>query len=161
MKTVGALLLMLSFTCGGFYLSSLPEKRSVVLKECVSLLRFISSAIAYADEPLSEILSRALGSGEFQHLSFLQFDISQGFSAGWDKAVDSQADLDKKAAAALKAFGSKLGRSDRNGQLELCEFYKSELKKQLEALNGKKAEQVKAYRIIGSAVGVLLFIILL
>lgn len=163
MRFLGAVLLMLVSSYLGFYAGGKVKKRCDAIRECVSLVQWFSSSIAYADEPLSGIIRGAVSSGEFKQLTFLQgvveSDLNLGFSQVWNSAIDEQKALDSKVSVLLKSFGAKLGRSDANDQLELCAYYKKEFEQLLAFAMQKQNEQIKLYRIAGSAIGALLFII--
>ncbi len=163
MRLLGALLLMLASCSWGFRAGEKVKRRSDTLRECVGLMQWFSSAISYGDEPVLNIIKTAVLSGEFKRLTFLyQIENSEsghGLNYIWSKAVDEQKSLDKNISALLKSFGAKLGKTDTNAQLELCAYYTREFERLLESALQKQNEQIKLYRIAGTSIGALLFVI--
>lgn len=158
---------MAASVMAGFYAGARVEKRCTVLEECVCLVRYFSSSIGYSDETLPVIIHRACESGEFVRLSFLKSldsaDLSEGFSEVWNSCVDSCKSvtlLGRDGVSLLKSFGSRLGKTDTNDQLELCEYYKKKFEECEMQAKKNMGEQVKLCRVAGSAAGALLFILL-
>ena len=168
MSVLGALLLTAAAVLGGFYMGDIVEKRCRVLNECVNLVRFIASLIDYTDEPLQKIIHKAANSADYRLLRFLEdvdrADYSDGFDSVWCRSIDEHNGkllFDSKTNELLKSFGSRLGKTDAAGQKELCAYYEQQLVQELEAATDKKREQIKLCRVVGCAVGTLLFVLVI
>ncbi len=149
----------------GFYAGARVKLRCETLAQCTALTAFFASAISHSGESLPVIVNNACKSGSFNRLSFLETinksDLSEGFGAVWSKSLEgSAACLDKQSRNLLESFGTRLGKTDAEDQVELCEFYKSRFEFIEAQLNKRCAEQVKFCRVTGWAVGVLLFVFL-
>ena len=149
----------------GFFKSENAVKRSLVLGECVSLVRYINSQIDYTDDTLQKIIFRAAESGEYTHLLFLN-ELScgvyeKGFDELWSEGVEKSCGkpcFDSRTVHALKSFGQKLGKSDSAGQKELCANFEQEFLRLYTTAEQNKAEKIKLYRVTGLAAGIIIFI---
>lgn len=165
MNVLGAVFLAVAAIMYGFYKSEIVEKRCSVLSECVSLIRHISTQIDYTDEPLQRIMLKAADNNEYKFLAFIKAvadaDFANGFDTVWCNNVEKyskRAFFDSKTVTLLKSLGQKLGKTDSDGQKELCAYYEEQFDLLLNEANEKKAEQVKFYRVIGFAVGLMIFV---
>ncbi len=165
MRLAGGLLLFAACLSSGFYAGRAARKKCVILSECLNLVRLFATSISYADERLKSIILSAAESGEFKNLSFINAlvddDFSMGFSTAWNKAIDLQPHLNKKSSQLMKAFGLHLGKTDTESQMELCHRYEKELEYQYNCAINSEREQIKNYRLAGTAVGVILLILAL
>ncbi len=149
----------------GFYAGARVKLRCETLGQCAALAAFFASSISHSDESLPVIVHRACKSGSFDRLEFLEkmdsADLSEGFAVVWNDCVERGGGcLDAQNKSLLKSFGTRLGKTDSNDQIRLCEFYKSRFEFNENQLRKKCAEQIKLCRVTGAAVGVLLFVFL-
>lgn len=149
----------------GLYAGARVKLKCETAAQCTALTAFFASAISHSGESLPAIVLNACKSGSFNNLDFLETiiksDLSEGFGSVWSKCLESSAScLDKQSRNLLKSFGTRLGKTDTEDQIELCEFYKSRFEFNEAQLNKRCAEQVKLCRVTGAAAGVLLFVFL-
>lgn len=165
MKYAGALLLSISVIFISCYVSEIIKKRNKALAECVALVRYISSEISYADEPVNKIIYKASQNEDFNLLNFLQdsslIDLSSSFAQAWCESIDKNNNelyFGSDINSLLKGFGRKLGKTDVSGQKELCSYYENQFAQLHDLSSTSQHEKIKLCHTVGFAIGALLFV---
>ncbi len=149
----------------GFYAATLVNKRILFLKSCISLINQFSVDIGYCSVPLDILFKNASDNSQFKHLSFITEvakNMSDDFSVVWKTAVNSfflNNMLPNKDKQLLLSFGEKLGTTDCEHQLKLCDEYITRLNESYDEALHNKNERIKLLKSL-SVVGALLITVL-
>lgn len=166
MKVLGVLMLSLACLCAGVRQSAKYRKNHLALKECVNLVGAFKTGILYTESTLENLVQQCSASGEFQALTFVSTladeDFSEPFYEIWHRCLiksRTQTLLGKQATDLLSSFGDKLGKTDRENQVRMCDGYLEAFgqleKKERENLAGK----VRISKTAGAAAAVLIIIL--
>lgn len=161
-------MLSASIAMTGLYMRTEASRRCSAIKQCMALISYFRAGILYAEEPLISLVSSAAGCSEFSLLGFLgdilESDLSDGFSFVWSRSIDKlryEKFLGYEAVALLKAFGDKLGKTERAAQTEMCDRYLADfeglIKREQERLESRK----KLIGTSSAAISVLVFVLLI
>lgn len=166
MRTFGVI--MLSLACllyTALYCSHLKQKNSA-LKQCVLLVSYFRTGILYGSQTLFSLLHQSVKSEEFRLLKFLytaaEKDVSEPFCQVWKSSLSESGTaslVGKEAEAILVSFGDKLGKTDKQDQLEMCERFISELERLENKECEKLSDRIKLSKTAGAAAALLVIIL--
>ena len=165
LELMGAALLAVAAVLCGFYTADIVKARCDILEECIILIRSVASQINYADEPVKKILFNTVKGYDYKFLTFLKVvaetEFSDGFDKLWCDCIETGCTgvyFEKQTVEMLKAFGQKLGKTDSSGQKELCIYYERKFEQLINMTKEKRSEKMKLCRIVGLAVGTIIFV---
>ncbi len=122
----------------------------------------LSTAMRYSGDDIFTLVT--LSAGELSELKLKYDDRHRGFEQTWSKsvsAVSKKYALSSRDVTLLKEFGSRLGKTDLEGQLCHLELYRAMFAAQLAEAEQAVASKAKLYRTLGLFGGVSSAIILL
>ncbi|MCH5185356.1 MAG: stage III sporulation protein AB [Oscillospiraceae bacterium] len=122
-KLTGALCIVLSTTCIGFYRADILKKRTVYLKNIISSLCMLESEISFSQNILRRVFIHIDGMSDTAGLFLKAAERTegQGIRDAWKSAVDDTAKemcLKRNDIEVLYLFGENLGMSDRESQIK-------------------------------------------
>ncbi len=156
MRTVGVACLFAVALLVCRMIGEYERRRLRETEELLALLRAIKSGISCGLLPLSEIYA-AHESGALTECGFLPA-LRRG--KGWDEALQATI-LPEGVRSRLASFGATLGRSRRERELELCDYYVCELEGELRALRREGEVRLKSRRTLTVTATLMLVILLL
>lgn len=160
MKLAGLIMLFVSSVTLGNYAASRFDKRISSLKSFISFIYLTESSIAYCDDPVAVIFEKAKLDGNIAVLPFLSDVGGETVDLTAVKNSRSKTALNEGDCTLIASFFSSLGTTDREGQLEMCGYYKKQFEQLLDSALSKRNEQVRLMRFGGAAIGIFIFILL-
>ncbi len=160
-------MIAVSIAAAGIYASHCVNKRIKLIEACVSLIKQFSCDIEYCRMPVKDIFIKAVTSGQFSDLSFLDEIASGGsedFNERWHASVTQYCrknPLLKSDLKLLESFGENLGTNDCEHQVLLCEEYVKRFTNLYENAMSKREEHMKICKLSGAAGAVLVLIMML
>lgn len=152
----------------GFAISHKFAVRVRFLQQYLQFISYIKTEIRYSQRVLSEIISKYIVTEvEFEHfLTSVKANLRSeaSFADAWQKAlckIPSAYGLLKQERELICEFGNKLGVTDVDGQIALCELNKSLINSILNTAKDEKSKKSRLYFMLGSSFGICLAIILL
>ncbi len=144
------------------------KRRTLAAKQCLLMIENIEMFLNYQNATIYEIIHTLYNTGLYSELSFLsviESDINNNFSDSVCNektllCIDSLNVLDGKDKENLKYFLSMLGKSDLNGQVMNCRFYKEYFKNKSKNYEDNEAEKCKSVSTIIIGIGLLIAIII-
>ncbi|MBR2869572.1 MAG: stage III sporulation protein AB [Clostridia bacterium] len=126
-----ALLVAAAFVIGGRMLASAASERVEFIKEILLMLNIFETRLRYAGAPVSELLHLA-SEGGCSRLLFLEkcgILLAEGeiFKDAWEKCIREHTAFCRllpEESEKLIGMGSDIGRTDVEGQLSCCGYYK-------------------------------------
>ena len=156
-------LILLGSTSIGFVLS---KRFSYRVKELQSFLS-ASNVIKFTKEPLSEI---------FEYISEITNDSISAFfkdagenikkvdtKTAWEEAINKNKEkfeLKKEDIVIIKDFGTRIGKTDVEGQLSEIALFNSFLKEQIIKAKDEQKRDEKMYKSLGGVIGLGIIILL-
>lgn len=156
-KLIGALLLLLSATVFGFYLSNRLRLRRDFMLAFAAFLTNLETNIRYTPDNIITLVKRSAPN----YLSDVFCTESQIFSEYWAESVEKipkSYGLKADDYALLSEFGKLLGTTDIEGQLKHIELYKTLFNNSLDNSNIEYKNKGKLYRLLGFFCGAVLSI---
>lgn len=158
-KVLGCVLIILSSTLAGAYLSEKLRQRRNFLKEFLSFLNSLKIQLRYSSGDIFQTISLC---GDFPMLNPLLSNIKEGnlnntsFKQLWAKSVcviPKSFGLKKSDINALLDFGSTLGTTDTMGELSHIDLYTEIFKKALDNAQEDLERKSKLYKTMGFFLG--------
>ena len=156
MRTVGVACLFAVALLICRMIGEYERRRICESEEMLAFLRAIKCGISGGLLPLSEIYL----SHESASLTECGFLLALRRGEKWDAALQKTL-LPDGIKNRLAAFGASLGRSRRENEIELCDYYIRELEKELEAVRREGAARQKSHRALTVTATLMLVILLL
>ncbi len=161
-KYIGILILICTFSFGGFYLSSLKKRRISQLREIIRFLNDISVMLRFSKKPIKQMFSDIYKNG-YDALSFI-LDVANSNGNVYDSFVFSaeKANLciSYEEKQILYDFIRALGSTDSDGQTELVLLYKQMFSQRLESVMPECERQCRLSNSLGVLLGIFICIIL-
>ena len=157
MKTLGMLLVFLSVSSYGFFISHESKKETNQLNEMLDFMNHIKNQIKYFNKPLCEIYA------DFSSQNNVIKRLSESLcSMEWNEVFENNEDIviSKNAQGILIDFGNKLGKCDYNGQMEICDYYITAFEKEVSRVKNEQPKKTKLYVSISIYIALLLILIL-
>lgn len=154
MRLIGCILLIISTTAAGCYLSAMIKRRIRLFNTLALLAGNVSAAIRYSGDDITKIL---LQEGLLLKLDFIKNAVScvekgEALEKGWQESVDGIpvfCGITKEDRALIKQFGSKLGTTDVYGQTDHCEYFKELFHSRASKLAQECVGKSRVYRCLG------------
>ena len=157
MKTLGLIIIFSSSVVFGLF-SSYTDKCSLVfMREILVFTEHIKEQIKHFNSPLFEIYN-SFECKEKTMRNFLENINTYGVIQAVD---DSKKNLSSEYYSLLKQFVSKLGKSNREDQVKLCEYYHKQLENEFIKQSKKLKTNSKLKITLSIYIGLLLIILLL
>jgi len=155
-KTIGLLLVLGSSIGIGAYFSHREKTSLIHLGRFISFINYIKKQIEYFNTPICDIYQNY----DPQDDTFSDF-ITEVSVAGWSYALEKTKELalPKNTIDLLKEFGTTLGKSGKEDQLSLCDYYSAALSKEYEELSKKVPERKKVSLALGVYTGLMLVLL--
>lgn len=136
MNIIALLMIGVSLSLIGRYLSYRMTLRVNVLEKIVLMFTIISNEISYVCMPSDEIARLLCKNSDLKDLSFLKkcvnlIDSGKDFPVAWKMSLEDKNNIlfiRKKDVELLKAFGENFGLTDVEGQVSLCKLYEETLR---------------------------------
>ena len=167
LRLAGGVLVCLSCTLIGIYLSVRANERAKLLMEFRQSLILLKSQIEYAAYPLPQAfkfislrLSQPL-SGFYNELSEKLCVAQEDFTLLWHCNLDKLGCIEQEDIAVLNGLGAHLGNIDTDLQLNAIQIAVNDLEITLTKLNEQNIKNTKLYRSLGIISGLFITIILL
>ena len=165
MKAIGCLMIILSTTLTGCYLSSVLKKRVKLFEELAMFSKNIATAIKYDGSDLSCLIEN-----ENHHMKtpftekVTQYlhqttDISVSFRNAL-KDLSMNYGLSKEDKALILQFTAKLGVTDTDGQVSHCHYFQKVFSEKAEMFKQESLTKSKLYRSLGFFSGLTVAVIL-
>ncbi len=171
MKIIGCILVIISSTGMGFFLSNEMRCRIDNLKELKKLINLLRGDIKYANTPLPEAIStitrRQSGSYDafFNYISKKLYEMSgQTFSQIWMEAVHkelAETSLSKKDKLQMVQFGENLGYLDKDMQMNTIDLFLSQIEEEIKDLSKTIKEKAYMCNTLGIMSGIFIIIIMI
>ena len=145
-------LILLGSTSIGFVLSKRFSYRVKELQSFLSASNVIENKIKFTKEPLSEIFEYA---GE----NIKKVDTK----TAWEEAINKNKEkfeLKKEDIVIIKDFGTRIGKTDVEGQLSEIALFNSFLKEQIIKAKDEQKRDEKMYKSLGGVIGLGIIILL-
>lgn len=160
-------LILLESTSIGFVLSKRFSYRVKELQSFLSASNVIENKIKFTKEPLSEI---------FEYISEITNDSISAFfkdagenikkvdtKTAWEEAINKNKEkfeLKKEDIVIIKDFGTRIGKTDVEGQLSEIALFNSFLKEQIIKAKDEQKRDEKMYKSLGGVIGLGIIILL-
>lgn len=158
LKFAGAALIFSSSFLAGNALYSYERAKLKESEAFLNLIRYIKTRISCYRTPIPEIISE-YKSKELNECGFFEdFDIS------WNEALSAcfeKLHIDDETKKLLTDFGDELGASDKDEQINACDYYIERLGSHVENLKSELSQKQKLYRFCPILLGALAVIIFL
>ena len=169
MKIIKYIMLLAIFILSiyiGRYLSKRYVYRLKELEETKSALNILKTKIKFTYEPLPEIfeeISKAQNYGVVKIFKIAVGKMKQKSATdSWNEAVEEyDGYLNKNDKETLKTLSKMLGVSDVDGQISQIEVTESFLEEQIRQAQEEKNKNEKLYQKLGTAIGLVIVIILI
>ena len=166
MKAIGSILLIISTTAIGFYLSIMVKRRMKLFKELSLFVSNVSSSIRFSGADIATVLQQECINVDIPFIETAIQYLKNGMSMSesWSTSVDNipfAYGLSKEDKSIIKQFGDKLGATDVCGQTEHCEYFKNSFNGRAELLSSQYNNKVKVYRSLGFFNGLALVLVIL
>ena len=150
----------------GIMISNKYKNRTKELYEIKKTLNFFKSKIEYTYEPLKDIFLEISNNSieNIRNIFLTTATKMDQLSAedAWKYAVEiSKNNLNKKDISIIKDFGTALGQTDIQGQLNKTKLTLEFLDKQIEEAEDEEEKNTKLYKTLGVVAGAGLVIILI
>lgn len=169
MKWIGAILLIISTTCIGFYMSHRLEKRPKHIRQFKNALQILEAEITYSQVALP-IAFHTLATQLPKPLNNFFHDLSEdmlmkkaNFMNIWDQAVEQlakEAGYKINETEIIKQFGSSLGQHDFIQQQKQIQLTLTHLDRELEEARDEQMKYSKLAKSLGVLSGVFLVLLL-
>ena len=146
MKLSGTVLILICFAMMGSRIRYKFKNRIVCLEEILIMLDIIRSQICFVNTDIKSLIIMLSNDENLKKLNFLSecktlMESNNDFVFAWNNAIDSAgSSLNETDIQLLKSFGSQLGKSDVQGQINNCLLHIERFKNRLDdaQLNFKK-----------------------
>lgn len=169
-KILGAVMVIISFSGMGFWVSGqriLCRKQMLELKRLLLILR---DEIRFAHSPLPEAFIR-IGNKSSPPFSSVFLEMGEklrdhktdSFYAAWSEGVKRlmlESRIKREDLEELDTLGRNLGTMDWQAQLNRLDAYLNEFDGRLSQVHEENKEKVKLYRLLGVSAGIFLTILL-
>lgn len=165
-KYIGIFLVFLISLYIGNLISKKYTLRLKELKEIKNAIDIVESKIKFTYEPLPEIF--------LQTSKMLSSNISQIFvqasnnmktydaEEAWNNSIDkTNTNLNEEDIESIKNFGTMLGKTDKEGQINRIELTKTFIEMQIEKARIEEEKNAKMYKTLGAVIGLAIVIILI
>ncbi len=169
MKWIGAILLIISTTCIGFYVSHRLEKRPKHIRQFKNALQILEAEITYSQsalpiafKTLATQIPKPLNSF-FNHLSEDMLKEKTNFMYLWNQAVEQlakEAGYKINETEIIKQFGSSLGQHDFIQQQKQIQLTLTHLDRELEEARDEQIKYSKLAKSLGVLSGAFLVLLL-
>ena len=149
-KLYGIILLILSFTMLGFYMSYKLRKRKTDISDILLFLNKLSTAIRYRTADIYTLIN------ECTQGCLLSLNDQKDLITAVDKLA-----INKDEQRLLRAFFKEFGKSDIDGELSRIEYYKHIFTEQYEAAKSEIESKSKLYKMSGLFSGLAFAVILI
>lgn len=166
-KIVAIVIIMLCCYQIGYNQSLKLMKQVKLLREIEKMFVYIKNNISYVAKPLKEIFYELAHSKEFKELDFIETcndNLKNGekFELAFVSGVQkSELPLRQEDKELLISFGSQLGSSDIDGEMNKLAFYQDKLKILQKEATEKRDKLAKLYTSLGIFAGLALALVLL
>ncbi len=158
-KILGCLLLIVSSSLGGYYLSLRLKNRSEFLRDFIAFLKSLKIQLRYTSGDIFSVLPMCSDS---KILKSVLMNISENrdensLSEIWENSfaeISKQNGLKKGDVKALADFGLNLGTTDTQGQLSHIDLYTEIFLKALDNATEELKNKGKLYKTMGFFLGV-------
>lgn len=161
-KYIGVLILIFSFSMGGFVLSSAKKRRIKELREIIRFLNDISVMLRFSKKPLNQMFCDIYKNG-YDSLSFI-IDVANSNGAIFDSFVffaeKSNLCISYEEKQLLYDFIKALGTTDSEGQSELVMLYRQMFSQRLDNVLPECEKQCRLSNSLGVLLGIFVSIIL-
>lgn len=167
MKYCAALLIALSFSMAGYYVSIRFEKRIAMLEKIYLLFADISSRIEFTADCVADIFSSLVAAGGYRDLPFVntcaqELMTGEGFDSVWQSSLSEKenvAGLKKEDISILLSFGAIFGTTDVAGQVSNCKIHKKLIEAKIEEARRESRMYSKPVKGIGVLAGIAVLIL--
>ena len=154
MKITGCILLIISTTAVGFYLSAMLKRRMMLFNQLALLTANLSTAIRYSGVEIHTLLLNEQKNLALPFVAEAVKNLENGdtLSDSWSKALDSLPyayGLSAEDKSIIIQFGAKLGATDIQGQTEHCNYFKGLFQNKADLLREDYATRSRVYRNLG------------
>lgn len=165
-KLLGAVLIILSTSIYGYYLSLIPQKRYKNLVKILSGIEILENEITFSKDTIDEIFLKVAALIEcdciFKTVATRKDE--ECLAKRWKRAVYS--DREKLCfklgdCEVISMLGAELGITDVQGQIKNILHIKELLKKQIEESLDEKKKTSRLYKSMGIALGVFASVLLM
>ncbi len=156
MKLFGLILIFLCSSLCGAYSSYKTNMALKQLRGIINFMRYIKNQIEYFNAPIDSIYESFDAESE-QFKSFL-CNVSM---IGWKKTLEGNNELyfPDNVSEILKQFGATLGKSGKDEQLSLCEYYIGLLESEYKKMESDAPQKMKITMALGVSAGIMLVIL--
>lgn len=164
MRAMGLVLLLGCSGTAGFWAARRIRQQWETIRRLLSLLDSFAARIRYQSLPLEELIAQTVQCPEFAGLGFLHrlsFSPDTPFAVQWQRVLEEERDVPRRAVQVLLSLGSTLGTTDGEGQLSALALYRQEMERAEQEWREKYRTQGALYPklgLLGGAVLVLLFL---
>ena len=141
----------------GLYFSFRLKEREKVMSEVMLLIKELTVQIRYTNSEIGEMLRGAARNEAYERLLFVSLcgDAENGdnFHVKWNEGVKNQPYLTSRDREVLTALGSRLGETDRDGQITFLEMTEELVRGQKEQASADYLNKGKLYRSVGILCG--------
>lgn len=139
------------------------------MTEILLFISAVKNEIEFNRKPIISIFHERDRGGSFKPLSFISRCVGltaegEDLPAAWEKAIRSDkaaALLPPRDIQLLLSFGSQLGTTDVNGQINLCVLYEKLFEEELKKAQDHEEHYGKIYRQSGIFIGAAIIILIL
>lgn len=170
MKWIGALLLILSTTCFGWYMSNRLEKRPKHIRQFKNALQLLEAEITYSQAPLQNAF-QTLGSQFSAPLKHFFQGLSKDMSSQksdfiylwnkWTEELEQIASFNKSELEIIKQFGHSLGQHDFTQQQKQIQLTLTHLDRQLQEAYDEQLKYSSLAKSLGALSGIFLVLLLI
>lgn len=149
LKFTGALLLVLSTTACGFFLSSRLKLRRDFLISFIDFLSTLETGIRYSNDDIITLVKKSMPDSMSDIFKGSSGNDFRGF---WDNSIlqiPKIYGLNKEDYSLLNEFGRHLGTTDTQGQINHISLYKSLFESQLTKSENDYKNKSKLYKLLG------------
>lgn len=171
LKSVGAIMVILSSTAIGFYFSSLLKTRIQELSDLRKTLFILRGDIQYGNTPLPEAL-QSIARRDKSDLQPFYMQVStklsrlegESFQEIWSSGVKqclTETALSNEDKLELNRLGDNLGHLDREMQVRTIDLYLEILKREIDEATKTMKEKTKLYNTLGVLAGLFITIVMI
>ena len=169
MKYAGAILLGVSAAMTGQILALRLKKRIKLLTEILLFISAVKNEIEFNRKPIISIFRENSSRNFAKSLSFITECVAltekgKDFMTAWELSVKNDKSvflLSSQDVQLLLSFGSQLGTTDVNGQINLCVLYQKLFEEKLKTAQNYEEHYGKIYRQSGIFIGAAIIILIL
>lgn len=142
------------------------KRKTKIIRQCYLMVENIEIYLGYKNSSIKEIFNEVCNTNLYDELEFIQI-IKSNINNNCDNVinenilicVDSINLLDNKDKDNVKSFLFMLGKTDLNGQIMNCKFYKEYFKTKLKSLEENENNKCKSISAIIIGLGLFITII--